>query len=151
MLESLTDAIEAGVLAYLGRIDAMGGMERAIEDGFPQREIRESAYRAQQEIDRGERVVVGVNRFQESDEEPPAAMPIDPAVEAERAHMLAALRSRRDAGAAGAARQRLEEAARGSGNLVPLVIDCVEKEVTLGEIAGSLARVFGEHEEAVID
>jgi methylmalonyl-CoA mutase N-terminal domain/subunit len=147
-IESLTDRIEAEVGKLLEKVEALGGTLRAIEQGFPQQQIHESAYRFQKSVERGEAVIVGVNRFQEDEPPPKDVLKIDPAVEARRRELLAGVRARRDATAASSARERLEAAARGTENLVPLVIDAVEKDVTLGEICASLVKVFGEYEES---
>jgi methylmalonyl-CoA mutase N-terminal domain/subunit len=147
-IENLTDRIEAAVFVYLDKIDAMGGMRRAIEEGYPQNEIRESAYRYQRALESGDEIVVGVNKFQEEETGTKAELSsIDPAVEAARRDQLATLRARRDATAASSARERLLAAARGTDNLVPLVVDCVEKDVTLGEVCATLEEVFGTYEE----
>jgi methylmalonyl-CoA mutase N-terminal domain/subunit len=148
VIEDLTSRIEAEVMRLIGKIDARGGMLPAIAQGFPQQEIHESAFAFQRAVERGEAVIVGVNRFQEKEPPPEEILKIDPAVEARRRELLAGIRARRDAAAASAARERLESAARGRENLVPLVVDAVEKDVTLGEICDSFAKVFGEYEES---
>ncbi|RME74946.1 MAG: methylmalonyl-CoA mutase [Planctomycetota bacterium] len=147
-VEALTDRIEAEVQRYLERIEAMGGTLAAIEAGFPQREIHEAAFAYQQALEKGEAIVVGVNAFREEDEPPPGEiLEIDPAVEAERRELLAGIRARRDAQAAEQALAALREAAAGDANLVPYVVQCVERDVTLGEVCAALASVFGEHED----
>jgi len=149
VIEDLTDRIEAEVMKLIARIDAMGGMLPAIEQGFPQQEIHESAFRFQKAVEKNEAVIVGVNRFQEeNDRRPENLLKIDPSIEARRKASLAAFRARRDGAAAGAARERLVSAARGRENLVPLVVDAVEKGVTLGEVCANLSTVFGEYEES---
>jgi methylmalonyl-CoA mutase N-terminal domain/subunit len=152
VVEDLTDRIEREVFRLIERIDALGGMLPAIAQGFPQQEIHDSAYRFQRAVERGEAVIVGVNRFQEADEPPPEdVLRIDPAAEERRRAALAAFRAGRDAAAASAARERLLAAARGSDNLVPLVVECVERRVTLGEVCETLASVFGEYEAGAHD
>ena len=148
VIEDLTDRIEADVTQLIAKIDGMGGMLAAIDQGFPQQRIHESAYQFQRAVERGESVIVGVNRFQEPEPPPKELLKIDPTVEARRRDLLKDVRAKRDAAAASAARERLETASRGKENLVPLVVDCVEKDVTLGEICESFVKVFGEYEES---
>lgn len=144
-LESLTDEIEARVNSYLETIDEMGGMLPAIEGGYVQGEIQDSAYRYQQELERGESVVVGVNRFQEDDGPAIELMHLDPQIEENQRRRLARLRAERDAEKAHSLRCRLAEAAEGSENLMPVLIDCVEGDVTLGEICNTLRDTWGEY------
>ncbi len=150
MVEALTDELERRAFAYLEKIDALGGTLAAIEGGFMQQEIHEAAYRFQKRLERGEAIVVGVNAFVEENEpRPRAILRIDPAVEERRRAFLADFRARRNEAAARAALARLERAAADPReNLVPHAIACVESDVTLGEICGALARVFGEYEES---
>ncbi len=149
-VEALTDRLEAEAQAYLDRIDALGGAVAAIEAGFVQREIQESAYRDQQAVERGERVVVGVNRYA-AEEPPPAGLHrIDPGLEEARVRELTAFKAGRDRRAVEAALARLTAAARGSDNLLPPILDAVRASATLGEVAGRLRGVFGEHREIVV-
>jgi methylmalonyl-CoA mutase N-terminal domain/subunit len=142
-VEALTREVEAAAQVYMEKIDAMGGMLPAIEQGYPQREIHEAAYAHQQAIEAGTTGIVGVNRFVE--DELPAANVFapDPAVERERAARLARWRADRNATAADATLAALEAAARGDDNLVPRILACVEAHVTLGEISDRLRGVFG--------
>ena len=152
-LESLTNALEAKASEYLAAIDRLGGTVAAIESGFQQREIQEAAYRAQQETERGERVVVGVNRFAEDAEAAPSAhgpaapsIPIqrvDPGLETAQRERVQALRARRDAQAAAAALAAVEAAARGGANVMPAILHAVEERATLGEIADRMRAAFG--------
>jgi len=144
-VEYLTDQVERRAMDYLQRIDEMGGMLAAIDRGYVQREIQNSAYAYQRAVERGEAIVVGVNRYQ-VDEQPSLDMPrVDPVVgEAQRAR-LARLRSARDAAAVGHALDALRAGARTDANLVPLVLECVEVYATLGEICDVLRQVFGEY------
>ncbi len=144
-LETLTDELEARVNEYLKTIDELGGMLPAIERGYVQREIQESAYRYQQELEQGESVVVGVNRFQEEGEPEIELMRLDPQIEENQRRRLARLRAKRDAEKVDALRCRLAEAAEGSENLMPVLIDCVEGDVTLGEICNTLRETWGEY------
>jgi methylmalonyl-CoA mutase N-terminal domain/subunit len=148
-IEHLTNEIEDRASNYLERIDAMGGMLRAIETGYVQREIQESAYRYQRAIETEEVIVVGVNRFQSKEEAKVPTLRIDPAIEKQQIKRLRAVRSRRDAVAVDAALARLEEAARGTENLLPRILECVEAHATVGEISNRFRNVWGEYSEAV--
>jgi methylmalonyl-CoA mutase N-terminal domain/subunit len=123
----------------------MGGALAAIERGYVQGEIQEAAYRYQKAVESGDETVVGVNAFQVDDHPEMERLKVDPAIEeAQRAH-LAALRQRRDAAKASALLERLADAARGSQNLLPLFVELVENDVTLGEICSVLRRLWGEY------
>jgi methylmalonyl-CoA mutase N-terminal domain/subunit len=148
-IEALTNQIEEKANAYLARIDELGGMVQAIEQGYPQREIQNSAYRYQLEVERKERVVVGQNAYvQES--APVPVMTIDPRIEREQVERLRAFRATRDASAHAAALAKIEAAAKGSDNLVPLVLDAVKTGATVGEISNVLRGVWGEHQETLV-
>jgi methylmalonyl-CoA mutase N-terminal domain/subunit len=144
-VESLTDAVEAGAREYLDKIEELGGAVRAIELGYQQREIHESAYRWQRRVDAGEEVVVGVNRFANENELRPEVLRIDTRLERERVERLARLRSDRDETAVQGALGELEQAARGETNLMPPILTAVEARATLGEISDRLRNVFGVH------
>jgi methylmalonyl-CoA mutase, N-terminal domain len=146
-VESLTDAVEAAAQAYLDEIESLGGALAGIETGYQQRHIQEAAYRVQREIESGERVVVGVNRFQDDEGSVPPLQRIDPASERSQVARVQAWRARRDAGACEAALAAMAAAAVGTGNLVPLIIDAVKAGSTLGEISDRLRAVWGEHHE----
>jgi methylmalonyl-CoA mutase N-terminal domain/subunit len=147
LVERLTRDIEDGAVAYLDKIDGLGGAVAAIP--FMQREIQEAAYRYQQEVESRARVVVGVNEFV-ADAPPPAALfQPDPAVEAGLGARLQDLRRRRDADRAARALDAVERAARGTDNLVPGLLDAVRAHVTLGEIGTRLRAVFGVHRPSV--
>jgi methylmalonyl-CoA mutase N-terminal domain/subunit len=145
-VEALTDEIETRAEAYLTRIEELGGMLAAVETGYVQREIQESAYRAQRAIDRKQAIVVGVNAFQAAGASGLERLRVDPAVEQVQRQRLAALRARREAARTQAALDRLEAAARGTDNLMPHFIECVEADATLGEICGRLRGVWGEYQ-----
>ena len=145
-VESLTTAIEQGAREYLDRIDALGGMAAAIEHGWVQREIEDAAYRQQRAIDSGETVVVGVNRFTGPGEDFPGARSFADAVEREQIERVRALRARRDPRRWQAALDRVTEQARSSDNVMPAILEAVESSATVGEIAGSMGKVFGEHQ-----
>jgi methylmalonyl-CoA mutase, N-terminal domain len=149
-VESLTDELEAAAVAYLDEIDAMGGTLAAIEGGFQQRQIQESAYRVQREIERGDRVVVGVNRFRDDEVGArPALLRIDPDGERRQVESLRRVRTGRDAAAWEAAMRRLEDEARGEANLLPSIIEAVAAYATVGEIADRLRSVWGVHRELI--
>jgi methylmalonyl-CoA mutase N-terminal domain/subunit len=127
----------------------MGGMLRAIETGYVQREIQDAAYAYQRSIETNEQTIVGVNRFQIEEELSIPILRVDPAVEQAQVERVRAVRARRDHEASEAALVRLEEAARGTENILPRILACVEADVTVGEISHRLRRVWGEYQEAV--
>ncbi|MCI0518689.1 MAG: methylmalonyl-CoA mutase family protein [Chloroflexi bacterium] len=149
LVEQLTDEIEARAGEYLRKIDALGGALAAIEKGFIQGEIQDAAYRFQKAVERGEEIVVGVNAFQVEEKTDMERLVVDPAIEQNQRARLAALRARRDASRAAELLARLESAARGSENLLPIFIECVENDLTLGEICNALRRVWGEYQPSV--
>jgi methylmalonyl-CoA mutase N-terminal domain/subunit len=146
-IERATNAIERDARETLERIDRLGGTLAAIEAGVIPREIEESAYATQRQIDEGVQVVVGVNRFVTEDAQAIEVHAMDPDIEARQAARVRAVRSARDARDCNTALDAVGDAARGSSNLVPPIIAAVEARATLGEIADTLRRVFGEHEE----
>lgn len=148
-LETLTDRIEREASGYIDKIDAMGGMLRAIELGFVQREIQEAAYREQQATEKRQRIVVGVNEFTATEPVHIPVFAVDPALEREQQAQLGRLRRDRDNSRVEWILQALGEAARESKNLLPLLIEAVEVYATTGEICTVLRRVFGEHRESV--
>jgi methylmalonyl-CoA mutase, N-terminal domain len=148
-IERLTDEIESLAREYIERIDALGGMLRAIETGYVQREIQKAAYQYQQEIERNERIIVGVNRFRTEQEQPIPILRIDPAIEREQVERVRALRARRDSAGANAAVAEVELRARSGENLMPAIMAAAEAYATVGEISDAMRRVFGEHRESV--
>jgi methylmalonyl-CoA mutase N-terminal domain/subunit len=146
-IEQLTDDIERRAEDILARIDRMGGTLTAIETGFIQREIQESAYRAQVAIDAGTNVVVGVNRYTESDDAPRSLFKIDPEVERRQIERVREVRATRAPDPCRQALAAVAAAARDGGNLVPPIIDAVEAQATVGEVADSMRSVFGEFED----
>jgi methylmalonyl-CoA mutase N-terminal domain/subunit len=150
LIEHLTTEVERGAEEYLRRIDALGGMLRAIETGYIQQEIQNAAYQHQKAVESGEQVVVGVNRFQMAEERPIPVLRVDAALEQAQAERVRRVRATRDAAHASAALAALEEAARGSANLTPLILAAAEAYCTVGEISDALRRVFGEYRETVI-
>jgi methylmalonyl-CoA mutase N-terminal domain/subunit len=145
-VEKLTEETEAAANEYIRRIDAMGGMIEAIEQGYPQTEIAAASYRYQREVEAGERVVVGVNRFQ-SDDQPLELLQIDEAAGRHQEAKLEALRKRRSAAEVGRTLDALKRAAEGSENTMPRILDAVKAYATLGEICDALRDVFGTYQE----
>ncbi len=143
-IEQRTDQIEQAARDLIASIDATGGTLAAIESGRIQRQVQDAAYAAQQAIDRGEQVIVGMNRYQTSDRATIELLRIDPEGERRQAAAVAAVRQSRDAAAWRTAMDAIDTAARGDSNLVPPVIAAVEARATLGEIADTLRRAFGE-------
>ncbi len=148
-IERLTDEIEAAARACLQRIDALGGMLRAIETGYVQREIQKAAYEYQQSVERNERIIVGVNRYRTERQEPIPILRIDPAIEHEQIERLRTLRARRDTPRATKAIAEVESRARSGENLMPAILAAVEAYATVGEISDAMRRVFGEHQETL--
>jgi len=150
-IETLTSRLEAAAQEYLDEIDAAGGTLAAIEAGFQQRQIQESAYRVQQAIEAGEQVVVGVNRFRDEAglSVPPPIQRIDPDGERRQIERVRGVRAERDATAWEAALGRLEECARGGENLMPAMIESVRAYATVGEISNRLRATWGEHRELI--
>jgi methylmalonyl-CoA mutase N-terminal domain/subunit len=149
-IESLTNEIEKRAAEYLGKIEVMGGMLMAIERGFVQQEIQNAAYESQQAVDRGESIVVGVNRFEVEDEKPIPIQRIDSTLEPKQIERVRALRARRDPGPWQAALQGVEDAARAGDSVMPKIVAAVEACATVGEISDAMRRVFGEYREAVV-
>ncbi len=149
-IESLTNEIEKRAAEYLGKIEVLGGMLKAIERGFVQQEIQNAAYEYQQAVDRGEAIVVGMNRFELEVERPIPIQRIDEALEPKQVERLRALRARRDAVAWQAALRGVEDAARCGANLMPRILAAVEAYATVGEISDAMRQVFGEYKESVV-
>ncbi|MCL6481390.1 MAG: methylmalonyl-CoA mutase family protein [Firmicutes bacterium] len=149
-IEKLTDEIEAQAREYLARIDALGGMLRAIETGYVQAEIQKAAYAYQQKIESGEQIVVGVNQFRSEQEKPIEILRVDPEIERAQVERLRALRARRNEANVRAALAEVERCAAGTDNLMPAILAAVEAYATVGEISDALRRVFGEYQETVV-
>jgi methylmalonyl-CoA mutase N-terminal domain/subunit len=148
-VEALTDRLEAEANAYLRRIDELGGMVSAIEQGYPQREIQNSAYSYQLEIEKKQRTIVGLNDFVQ-DAPPVPVMSIDPRIERDQVERVRAVRAKRDGAKHAAALQTIENAATGKDNLLPPILEAVKAYATVGEIAGVLRGVWGEHVETLV-
>jgi methylmalonyl-CoA mutase N-terminal domain/subunit len=145
-IEELTNEICDRAQHYIDMIDELGGAAAAIEKGYIQREIQESAYRYQKEIEKGERVVVGVNRFQVEEEPPKDLLRVDPRVRVSQIQRLEKLKSERDNGKVTGILSDLRSAAQGSDNLMPIILEAVRVYTTLGEICDALRDVFGEYQ-----
>ena len=144
-VESLTSEVEKKAWELVEKIDAMGGSVSAIEEGFMQEEIARSAYEYQRNIENGDKIIVGVNKFTVEKEEPVPGFKIDDSIRTIQSQKLAALRARRDHAKVVSCLEAITEAAKGTRNLMPLVVSAVEAYCTLGEIADALRKVFGEH------
>ncbi|MDT7540429.1 MAG: methylmalonyl-CoA mutase, N-terminal domain [Acidobacteriota bacterium] len=148
-IEQLTSDLERLASDYIAKIDALGGTLRAIETGYIQREIQEAAYQFQRAVETRDTIVVGVNRFQTEETDVPPTLRVDPAVERAQIERVRAVRARRDNDETESALARLEEAARGTENVLPRILSCVESLATVGEISHRLRRVWGEYREAL--
>ena len=149
-VEALTNQIEANALAYLEKIDAMGGMLKAIERGYVQQEIQNAAYEYQRAVDHKEAIVVGVNSFALDEEKTIPLLHMDESLERKQVERLRALRAKRDQAKWQAAIQQVEDTARGAANLMPVIVEAVEANATVGEISDAMRHVYGEYHETVI-
>lgn len=149
-IEELTDRIESEARAYLKQIDEMGGTLAAIEQGFIQSEIQDAAYRYQQEIESGEKTIVGVNQFRQEEVAPIPTFKIDAELERQQVARVREVRASRSASTVQERLAALENAARGTENLMPHIVRCAEAMTTVGEISDTLRRVFGEYQELSI-
>ncbi len=149
-IEELTDEIEAGAQEYIRKIDALGGMLRAIETGYVQREIQESAYRYQKSVESGETVIVGVNKYVSEFSPSIGLHVVDDGVAAGQCQALVELKASRDDGAVSSSLQCLRTAAAGRENLLPYILNAADSFATVGEISSSLREVFGEYRESIV-
>jgi methylmalonyl-CoA mutase N-terminal domain/subunit len=149
-LEDLTSRIEREAAAYIQKIDAMGGVLRAIESGYIQQEIQQAAYEYQKGIEARDRVVVGMNRYVSEALSPIPTLCIDPQIEIAQIRRLHSLRARRDAAQVQAVLREVEDSARSERNLMPAIFDAVKALATVGEISDTLRHVFGEYQESVV-
>jgi methylmalonyl-CoA mutase N-terminal domain/subunit len=150
-IEKLTTAIEDGARELLTRIESVGGTLPAIEQGYIQRQVQESAYQAQLAVDSGRAVVVGVNKYVTDDTSAIEVFQVDPELEAQQVQRVRRVRQVRDQAACRAAVDAVAAAAKGSDNLVPPIVAAVEARATVGEIADTLRGVFGEYREVSLD
>jgi methylmalonyl-CoA mutase N-terminal domain/subunit len=147
-VERLTSQVEEAAMAYIEKIDEMGGIVRAIEEGYPQREIANSAYQFQKQVDAKERIIVGVNKYRDPSEEEKDQIPIlkiDPEVEKRQIAEVKRFRAARDQGAAARALEGVAQACASDGNIMVAVLEAVRKHVTLGEVCDVFRKSFGEH------
>ncbi len=149
-VETLTNEIEKRAGEYIGKIDAMGGTLKAIERGYVQQEIQNAAYEFQKTVDSKEQILVGVNQFQVEHEKPVMLLKMDPELERRQVERLRAFRAKRDQGVADAAVRKVDETARDGGKLMPVIVDAVEKNATVGEICDAMRKVFGEYKEVMV-
>jgi methylmalonyl-CoA mutase N-terminal domain/subunit len=149
-VESLTDRMEEAAYEYFAKVDELGGMVEAIKQNYPQREIAEASFRYQEEVDAGERIIVGVNRFELADDEQIPILRIDPELERKQIGRTEAVRARRDGAAVEASLSTLREAAAGETNLMDPLLDCARAHCTEGEIIESLQTVFGTYTETPV-
>src|ERR671914_266169 len=149
-VEALTDRMEEAAYQYFARIDELGGMVRAIEQNYPQREIADASFRLQQEIERGERIVVGVNRYQQHDEQGLEILRIPPELERKQIARVQAVKARRDTAAVEGALAELRDSAAAGRNLMEPLLDCARAHCTEGEIVESLQRVYGTYTETPV-
>jgi methylmalonyl-CoA mutase, N-terminal domain len=149
-LETLTDQVEAGAMAYIRRIDELGGMVRAIDLGYPQKEIADAAYRYQLLDDRGDRVTVGVNKYAMTDEPPMPYLKIDEALEREQVERVGRFKAGRDLTRVERRLKQLAEACRNGQNVMPVLVDAVKDYVSLGEVADVYRQVYGLYREPII-
>jgi methylmalonyl-CoA mutase N-terminal domain/subunit len=148
-IEAMTDEIEGKAVEYIEKIDGMGGMVEAIDKGYVQREIQDAAYAWQRQVEDKEQVVVGVNAYKTA-EPPVTVMRVDPALEAAQVARLKAFRAARDSTAAKQAVDAVRAGAKGTENLMPLILAAVKAHATLGEISDAMRDVFGEYRETVV-
>jgi methylmalonyl-CoA mutase N-terminal domain/subunit len=150
LIESLTDELEARAMALLAKVDDLGGMVSAIEKGFPQREIQNAAYAYQKAVEKGEQIVVGVNRFAVTGEPKPDLLRVNEALGAVRRREVAAVRAGRNHALVDARLASLRAAAAGTDNLMPHILAAVQAEATVGETCDALREVFGEYQEQLV-
>jgi len=150
VVEQLTDELEAAALSLIAEVDSLGGMVSAIEEGFPQREIQNAAYRSQLAMDRAEQEVVGVNVHQGDSSPPPDLLKVDAQIGLDQIERLKLFKGRRDARSVRETLDAVQQAASGTDNLMPHIIRAVKSDATLGEIADGLRAVFGEYQEQVV-
>jgi methylmalonyl-CoA mutase N-terminal domain/subunit len=149
-VESLTNEIEKRATEYLAKIDSLGGMLKAIEKGYVQQEIQNAAYEYQKAIDSKEQIVVGVNNFTVEHDKPTMLQRIDPELERRQVERLRAFRAKRDPAKVAEAIRRVDDAARGGTNLMPVIVEAVESDATVGEISDAMRKVYGEYKEVMV-
>jgi methylmalonyl-CoA mutase N-terminal domain/subunit len=150
LIEQWTDDLQQRAEDYLRRIDELGGMVAAIEKGYPQREIQDSAYRYQLAVEKGDEVIVGVNRFAADNDPPMPIQRINPQVESDQIERVRAVRLKRDAQTHASALRLLADQARGGDNLLPAILAAVRARATTGEVSHTLRQVWGNHQEVLV-
>jgi methylmalonyl-CoA mutase N-terminal domain/subunit len=150
VIENLTDEIAKRAMEYICKIDDLGGALKAIESGYQQNEIQDAAYSYQKAVESKKQLVVGVNAFQTDETMQLERLKVDPSIEQEQRRRLAVLRAKRDAARVSELLSRLDSTARSSESLMPLFIECVENDITLGEVCGVLRQVWGEYQSSSI-
>lgn len=150
LIESLTDELQRMAEGLIAKVDEAGGMVTAIEKGLPQREIQNAAYDYQKAVEKGEQIVVGVNKFQIQNEQAPELLRVDEALGERRRREVAGYREQRDNGAVRAKLETLKARAAGTDNLMPFILDAVKAEATVGEVCGALREVYGEYQERLV-
>ena len=149
-VEAMTDQIEKEAEDYIEKIDAFGGMIEAIESGYVQKEIQKAAYDFEKEIEKGKRIIVGLNKFQSDEDEEPELLKIDMKVQEEQVKFLNKIRRERNQQEVDKALKNLENAANGNNNLIPFIIDAVKAYASVGEICNTMRKVFGEYKELIV-
>jgi methylmalonyl-CoA mutase N-terminal domain/subunit len=149
-VEELTNKIYEKAKKYITRIDELGGMVEAIEKGFVQQEIQDSAYAYQLEVEKGEQVVVGVNKFQIKEDPPSNLLKVDPSIQVSQIAKINDVKASRDNDLVKVKLAEIKKAAQSTENLMPKILEAVKAYATLGEITGTMQEVFGEHKESVV-
>ena len=149
-VENLTNRVERDALAYIERIDAMGGIVAAIERGYPQKEIADASYKYQHQIEDGTKTIVGVNKYIQENERKPELLRIDDSVEHKQVARLAKVKAERDPERLDATLEALRKAAEVDDNLIPLMLDAVRAHATVGEVSACLVPAFGRYQEASV-
>jgi len=149
-VEAMTDQIEKEAEDYIEKIDAFGGMIEAIESGYVQKEIQKAAYDFEKEVEKGKRIIVGLNKFQSDEDEEPELLKIDMKVQEEQIKFLNKIRKERNQQEVDKALKNLENAANGNNNLIPFIIDAVKTYASVGEICNTMRKVFGEYKELIV-
>jgi len=149
-IEEMTNQIENKAKKYIDKIDSLGGVISAIESGYIQGEIQKAAYEYEKEIESGEKIIVGVNKFTEAEKTKPELLKMNEKIQEEQINFLSSVKMKRNNDAVDISLKKLSDTAKGNDNLLPFIIDCVKEYATIGEICDSLREVFGEYKENVI-
>ena len=149
-VEAMTDSIEKEADEYISRIDGLGGMIAAIENGYVQSEIQNAAYQFEKELESGKRIVVGINKFQSKEDSKPDLLKINMKVQEDQIEFLNKIKAKRNASEVSASLDELKKAAGGNDNLMPFILDAVKAYATVGEICDAMREIFGEYKETVV-